>query len=68
MRIKNIKIDAVNTGDEVVVYLNDDYAIFMDSATDKEVVELLQKAPFELCEEDATHLSSAIFSLSYVVE
>ena len=40
----------------------------MDSATDEEVVELLQKAPFELCEEDATHLSSAIFSLSYVVE
>ncbi|ADO19447.1 hypothetical protein PP428_gp134 [Escherichia phage vB_EcoM_RZ] len=67
MRIKNIKIDAVNTGDEVVIYLND-YAIFMDSATDEEVVELLQKAPFELCEEDATHLSSAIFSLSYVVE
>ena len=48
MRIKNIKIDAVNTGDEVVIYLND-YAIFMDSATDEEVVELLQKAPFELC-------------------
>ncbi|AIZ02451.1 hypothetical protein AVV67_gp107 [Escherichia phage vB_EcoM_VR25] len=67
MRIKNIKIDAVNTGDEVVIYLND-YAIFMDRATDEEVVELLQKAPFELCEEDATHLSSAIFSLSYVVE
>ncbi|QMV34019.1 hypothetical protein [Escherichia phage DK-13] len=67
MRIKNIKIDAVNTGDEVVIYLNN-YAIFMDSATDEEVVELLQKAPFELCEEDATHLSSAIFSLSYVVE
>ncbi len=67
MRIKNIKIDAVNTGDEVVIYLND-YAIFMDSATDEEMVELLQKAPFELCEEDATHLSSAIFSLSYVVE
>ena len=67
MRIKNIKIDAVNTGDEVVIYLND-YAIFMDNATDEEVVELLQKAPFELCEEDATHLSSAIFSLSYVVE
>ena len=67
MRIKNIKIDAVNNGDEVVIYLND-YAIFMDSATDEEVVELLQKAPFELCEEDATHLSSAIFSLSYVVE
>ena len=67
MRIKNIKIDTVNTGDEVVIYLND-YAIFMDSATDEEVVELLQKAPFELCEEDATHLSSAIFSLSYVVE
>lgn len=67
MRIKNIKIDAVNTGDEVVIYLND-YTIFMDSATDEEVVELLQKAPFELCEEDATHLSSAIFSLSYVVE
>lgn len=67
MRIKNIKIDAVNTGDGVVIYLND-YAIFMDSATDEEVVELLQKAPFELCEEDATHLSSAIFSLSYVVE
>ena len=67
MRIKNIKIDAVNTGDEVVIYLND-YAIFMDSATDEEVVELLQKAPFELCEEDATHLSSAIFLLSYVVE
>ncbi|UHS65322.1 hypothetical protein [Escherichia phage P896] len=67
MRIKNIKIDAVNTGDEVVIYLND-YAIFMDSVTDEEVVELLQKAPFELCEEDATHLSSAIFSLSYVVE
>lgn len=67
MRIKNIKIDAVNTGDEVVIYLND-YAIFMDSATDEEVVELLQKAPFELCEEDAIHLSSAIFSLSYVVE
>lgn len=67
MRIKNIKINAVNTGDEVVIYLND-YAIFMDSATDEEVVELLQKAPFELCEEDATHLSSAIFSLSYVVE
>lgn len=67
MRIKNIKIDAVNTGDEVVIYLND-YAIFMDSATDEEVVELLQKAPFDLCEEDATHLSSAIFSLSYVVE
>lgn len=67
MRIKNIKIDAVNTGDEVVIYLND-YAIFMGSATDEEVVELLQKAPFELCEEDATHLSSAIFSLSYVVE
>ena len=67
MRIKNIKLNAVNTGDEVVVYLND-YAIFMDSATDEEVVELLQKAPFELCEEDATHLSSAIFSLSYVVE
>ena len=66
MRIKNIKIDA-DTGDEVVIYRND-YAIFMDSATDEEVVELLQKAPFELCEEDATHLSSAIFSLSYVVE
>lgn len=39
----------------------------MDEVTSEELVELLKKR-YNMCDEVATHMACAIFSLSYVVE
>lgn len=43
------------------------FFINMDEVTSEELVELLKKR-YDMCDEAATHMACAIFSLSYVVE
>lgn len=62
-----MKIEALNKDGNIFVVINDDHFIDLDATSDSELLEIL-KENYKLCEEAATHLACAIFSLSYVVE
>lgn len=62
-----MKIEALNKEGNIYVIINGDFFVDMDEVTSEELVEVLKKR-YSMCDEAATHMACAIFSLSYVVE
>lgn len=62
-----MKIEALNQDGNIYVIINGDFFIDMDEVTSEDLVQILKKR-YGLCDEAATHMACAIFSLSYVVE
>ncbi|ANZ50717.1 hypothetical protein Phage107_110 [Escherichia phage 107] len=62
-----MKIEALNQEGNIYVIINGDFFVDMDEVTSEELVEFLKKR-YNMCDEVATHMACAIFSLSYVVE
>ncbi|UIU46853.1 hypothetical protein ECO07P1_00225 [Escherichia phage ECO07P1] len=62
-----MKIEALNQEGNIYVIINGDFFVDMDEVTSEELVELLKKR-YDMCDEAATHMACAMFSLSYVVE
>lgn len=62
-----MKIEALNQEGNIYVFINGDFFVDMDEVTSEELEKLLKKR-YDMCDEAATHMACAIFSLSYVVE
>lgn len=62
-----MKIEALNKEGVITVKVNNSFSVNMDEFTSDELVTFLMNR-LGMCEEAATHLACAMFSLSYVVE